>query len=135
MPAGKPIAECLQGLGLLAQGPKPNKSQWTALVKSIYGPITGLIASIEEEGRAGGHAKSLNERIKDRTGEWVDKSSNLWTLKNRGSLFPHAPLGEVNVSTHPKSLIVREQTIAHLITSMTSWLEQLVRNKLDRATK
>lgn len=62
-------AKCLQGLGLLAQGPKPNTSQWTALVKTIYGRITGLIASIEEEDRAGGHAKSLNERIKDRTVE------------------------------------------------------------------
>lgn len=92
MPTGKPITECLQGLGLLAQGPKPTKSQWTVMAKTVHGRITGLVASIEEEDRAGGHANSLDERIKDRTIEWVDKYNDLWTLKNRGSLFPHAPL-------------------------------------------
>lgn len=92
MPVGKPIAECLQGLGLLAQGSKPTKSQWTASAKAVYGRITGLIAAIEEEDCAGGDGKSLNERIRERTIEWVDEYSDLWIFKNRGSLFPHAPL-------------------------------------------
>lgn len=91
MPAGIPITECLRGLGLLAPGPKPTKCRWTALAKTVYGHIAGLIDSIEEEDRANGHAKSLNERIEDGTIEWVDKYGDLWTLKNRGSLFPNAP--------------------------------------------
>lgn len=92
MPTGKPIAECLQGLGLLAQGPKPTKKQWPKTAKTVYGHINTLIASIEEEDRVDGHTKLLNERIKARTLEWVDKYSDLWTLKHRGSLFPQAPL-------------------------------------------
>ena len=93
MPTGKPIAECLQGLGLLAEGPKPTKKQWPKTAKTVYGHINTLIGSIEEEeDRVGGHTKPLNERIKARTLEWVDKYSDLWTLKHRRSLFAQAPL-------------------------------------------
>ena len=92
MPAGKPIAECLQGLGLLAQGQKPTKKQWPKTAKTVYGRISTLINCIEEEDRASDHAKPLNERINDRSVEWVDKYSDLWTAKHRGSLFPQAPL-------------------------------------------
>ena len=94
MPTGKPIAECLQGLGLLAEGPKPTKKQWPKTAKTVYGRINTLIASIEEEeeDRVDVDTKPLNERIKARTLEWVDKYSDLWTLKHRGSLFAQAPL-------------------------------------------
>ena len=73
-------------------GAQANQEPLDKIGEDHLSTINGLIASIEDEYRVGIDAKSLAELIKNRTIEWVDGHSDLWTLKNRSSLFLHAPL-------------------------------------------
>lgn len=93
MPTGKTIAECLQGLGVLEiQLEAQTRKQWPQNAKSLNDAIVAFMNSIEEESRVHDAGESLNNWIKERVAEWVQSNGERWSVKNRGMLFPHAPV-------------------------------------------
>ena len=93
MPIGKPIAECLQALGVLEkQSEAQTKSQWPEHAKSLDGAIVEFINTIEEESHTIDAGETLNQWVKDRATEWVQLNGGCWSIKDRTMLLPHAPV-------------------------------------------
>ncbi len=92
MPVGKPIAECLQALGVLEfQSRAQTKTQWPENAKSLNEAIASFAISIKGESHAHGAGETLSEWVKQRATEWVQSNGERWSAKNRGMLLPHAP--------------------------------------------